>query len=89
MTEMSLVTQQGWILTFNDYAEYAILGVTVSMVAADPTIARLKDVAKEHRHPRGGKNRLEWVSSQDGWKADGSYGGSFYLIEPYTVEVLS
>ena len=86
---MNWVTQSGWVLIFSDYEEHAILGVMVSAVGAVAVIPRLKDQAKHHRHPRGGRNQLKWTLNGAGWEAVGRYGGQFYVIEPHTVEVLS
>ena len=89
ITEMCWVTQPGWILTFNDYEEHTILAVLVDNFRKNEAVARLKGMCYEHRHPRKGKTQLKWTLDEAGWKADGYYGGSFYLIEPFTVEVLS
>lgn len=94
---MKWVVQPGWVLTWNEYEEWAILAVFVanSGKGKDEVIRRLKEVAYRHRHPRGGKNLLEWslqltewLGPRRAWKADGITMGSYYLIEPYMVEVL-
>jgi len=89
ITEMAWVTQPGWILHFSDYDFDDLLGVLVANFGENVAVARLKERAWRHRHPRGGKNTLEWRKVGDGWEAEGVYAGSVYRIEPYTVEVLS
>ena len=91
ITEMNWVTQPGWILTFTEgWEDHTVLGVLVANFGEDVAIERLQQRAYESAHPRGGKNRLQWEINGDGfWEASGAYGGDSYLIEPYTVEVLS
>ncbi len=81
-------TQPGWILTFHEWEDDRILGILVANHAEEQAVNKLKRMAYERHHPRGGKSNLRWELHAGIWEARGRYYGHVYEIAPYTVEVM-
>ncbi len=84
-----LTTQPGWILALEDYDENVILSVMVADgPCEDDILDSLRELAYESRHPRGGKNTLEWQEVCGEWEAEGRWCSERYTIKPFTVLVM-